>query len=45
MQNMVKKKVALDYEWISLIKEAKTMGITMEEVREFLEKPKGEGNG
>jgi DNA-binding transcriptional MerR regulator len=36
MQSTVKKLV-LDCEWVSLIKRAKTLGISIEEIREFLE--------
>ncbi|AXI10031.1 DNA-binding anti-repressor SinI [Oceanobacillus sp. 143] len=28
--------IVLDYEWITLIKEAKVLGITIEEIRLFL---------
>ncbi|MFE8701722.1 anti-repressor SinI family protein [Cytobacillus sp. FJAT-54145] len=35
---MRKVNEKLDSEWIQLIKEAKTMGIDMNEIREFLEK-------
>jgi DNA-binding transcriptional MerR regulator len=44
MQSTV-KQVTLDYEWVSLIKKAKTMGITLEEVREFLEEAEKAGDG
>ncbi|RDW17004.1 hypothetical protein CWR48_15480 [Oceanobacillus arenosus] len=29
--------IVLDYEWISLIQEAKVLGITIEEIRLFLD--------
>lgn len=43
MQDTV-KQVSLDYEWVTLIKKAKTLGISMEEVREFLQEAEEEGN-
>ena len=36
MQNTV-KKVTLDCEWVTLIQKAKTLGMTVEEIREYLE--------
>jgi len=41
MQGTV-KQAALGYEWVHLIKSAKTLGITMEEIREFLKKAENE---
>lgn len=32
----VKKNREIDYEWLELMKEAKTIGLTLEEVRLFL---------
>ncbi|MGP4105595.1 DNA-binding anti-repressor SinI [Virgibacillus sp. L01] len=32
----VKKNKGIDYEWLELMKEAKTIGLTLEEVRLFL---------
>lgn len=34
------KDVALDLEWVILIKQAKLLGLTLEEVREFLQNVK-----
>lgn len=31
--------ITLDYEWVTLIKKAKKLGITAEEVRLFLNRP------
>ncbi|GAB3804982.1 anti-repressor SinI family protein [Virgibacillus kimchii] len=44
MQSTV-KKIALDDEWVRLIKSAKTLGITTEEIREFLEEAEKNGGG
>jgi DNA-binding transcriptional MerR regulator len=44
MQGTV-KQAALDCEWVNLIKSAKTLGITMEEIREFLKEAEKEGHG
>lgn len=32
----VKKNKGIDYEWLELMKEAKAIGLTLEEVRVFL---------
>nr|WP_084288134.1 anti-repressor SinI family protein [Paucisalibacillus globulus] len=38
--NKVKNGLKLDYEWIKLIKEAKNLGMTVEEIRLFLAEAK-----
>ena len=38
--NKVKNGLSLDYEWIKLIKEAKNLGMTVEEIRLFLSETK-----
>ncbi|GGH74122.1 hypothetical protein GCM10010978_12670 [Compostibacillus humi] len=39
MKDLVEKK-GLDMDWVLLIKEAKSLGMTVEEIRRFIEKAK-----
>ncbi|MFA1821322.1 anti-repressor SinI family protein [Virgibacillus oceani] len=43
MQNTV-KQVTLDSEWVSLIQKAKTLGMTVEEIRAYLKEAGNEEN-
>ncbi|WP_010098555.1 anti-repressor SinI family protein [Ornithinibacillus scapharcae] len=38
--NKILKEIDLDYEWILLIREAKELGMTIEEIRLFLKEAK-----
>ncbi|MBU5267161.1 anti-repressor SinI family protein [Virgibacillus proomii] len=36
MKRMKLKQISLDVEWVELIKQARTLGVPMEEIRRFL---------